>query len=239
MLSRHVFYQRWQDTVNLTHHLEQSNRNFRFFIDFWKILWKSLRFQLASEAISVRNCGIIFLLMSIIEYNQSKAIASVLCPYLREGSPKTPYGWRPDRDAEYEELYQFFLSLGGRKALFERKRDYVVRSMIFGDGLFEATCHFIELAYTSSGGTITFWTGAGQFKEKGNYFGRAAILQIDITRVWDDISPFLEAVETRQAERQKEEQEVIAMFKRLRAQIPVNQSPNDSNSSTFFDEETG
>jgi len=138
--------------------------------------------------------------LSPLPHDESEKIAAVLCPYLASASPKTPYRWRDDRVAEYEEVYRLLQTFGGRKGFLESKRDFVIRSILPSPCWFKIASGFIELSGISPDGTATFWTGAGQIKEKGKYCGPKAFVQIHIIGIFDEIYPFLEKLDPKERE---------------------------------------
>ena len=129
-------------------------------------------------------------------YNQAKAIASLICPYLCSTSPKTPYRWRDDREEEFNQVYQLLQTFGVRKGFFESKRDYVMRTILTSRDWFEVAYPFIEFPHVFPDGSKAFWTGAGQYKKKGSYIGPAAFVQINTTKIWDEISPLLQKIDS-------------------------------------------
>jgi hypothetical protein len=146
--------------------------------------------------------------MSFSNYNESKAIAALLCPLLRARSPKTPFRCLAAEDDEmFSIAFKTLEMMGVRKRLFQSGRNYVIESILFSEFCFESARSIIELHSTAP--SQGAWTGGGEFKETSasestmmlgaiyDAFGKEppgpnALLQIDITRVWNEISPLLE-----------------------------------------------
>ena len=187
--------------------------------------------------------------MSFGDYNESKAIAALLCPLLRARSPKTPFRClAADDDVMFSTTYKTLQIEGGRKSLFQSRRDYVLNSILRSEFWFAISHPIIELHCASVDGG--FWTGGGEFKEisadeglallDGIYdaFGKKrreppgpnALVQIDITRVWTDISPLLEDAATKLAAKREADDKLRDMLLKARAQgtgnVPSDE-PND------------
>ena len=150
------------------------------------------------------------------KHDQSVAIASILCPLCLKKSPKTPYT-NVQRDAKVDFLYQLIQTMGDRKALLESKRTYVTRWCLHDARGFSMVAKFgVELRCRYANGTSLYWRGTGALKSKsaedalklaqsmrdcgfdsGNHDGDGTDFQIDITRIWDVIAPYLEKPSSR------------------------------------------
>ena len=73
--------------------------------------------------------------MSFSSHDKSKEIAAILCPYLRDKSPKTPFRVLTSGDDElFATVYRDLLTVGGRKGLFESRKDFVVTVLLHNEG---------------------------------------------------------------------------------------------------------
>jgi hypothetical protein len=166
--------------------------------------------------------------MSFSSHDKSKEIAAILCPYLRDKSPKTPFRvLASDDDELFASVYRDLLTAGGRKGLFESRNDFVMTVLLHNEGWFHVGHDIIELRCREP--NSGFWTGAGEFKTTsadvsaalGRMFGAAgqggltpgpdALFQIDITRVWSEVCHLLENRDPaeREAERQLQQRAAI------------------------------
>jgi hypothetical protein len=144
------------------------------------------------------------LLSNDVFYNQAKAIASLLCPYLRGRSPKTPYRCVIETEAEVREVYNTRKIFCGRKGIFQTKREFIAQSMLLSEPDFVSSAGSIELRHVLPDGSEAYWNGKGAKKnfssaavaESGRMFGTHsggdALAQVDISRVWSEISPLLD-----------------------------------------------
>jgi len=115
--------------------------------------------------------------------------------------------------------------IGVRKGFFQSRRSYVIESLLFREVCFEAAHPIIELHTTSP--SKGAWTGAGEFKEtsasEGMMLnpifdavgmappGASALIEIDVSAVWTQISPFLEKLDPaeRGAERHRQQMAIL------------------------------
>jgi len=181
------------------------------------------------------------------DHNQSKAIAAVLCPLLRARSPKTPFRClAADDDEMFSTAFKTLRMMGVRKRVFQSGRNYVIESILFSEFCFETAQSIIELRSTAPSQGV--WTGGGEFKDTSadestmmlgaiyGAFGKqspgpSALLQIDITRVWNDISPFLEDGAAKLAARREEDDKLRDMVLKLRAQATGQLPPDQPQNS--------
>jgi hypothetical protein len=180
--------------------------------------------------------------MLFSNHNESKAIAALLCPLLRARSPKIRFRClAADDDEVFSTAFKTLQMMGGRKGLFQSRRNYVIDSILLSEFWFALSHPIIELHCTSV--DEGFWTGAGEFKEisaseglvLGGIFdafgkqppGPNALVQIDITRVWNDISPMLEDAATKLAAKREADDKLREMMLKARAQATGHSPPDE------------
>jgi hypothetical protein len=181
-------------------------------------------------------------MMSFSDFNESKAIAALLCPLLRARSPKTPFRCLAgDDDEMFSHAFITLQAMGVRKRLLQSRRNYVIESILFSEFCFEVARSIIELHFSAQ--SEGAWTGGGEFKDTSESessmtlgaiygaFGKkppgpGALLQIDITKVWNNISPFLENPATKLAAKRQADDKMRAELLKLRAQA-TGQLPPD------------
>ncbi len=181
--------------------------------------------------------------MLFSDHNESKAIAAFLCPLLRARSPKTPFRClAADDDEMFSTAFKTLQFMGVRKRFFQSERNYVIESILFSEFCFEISRSIIELH--SSAQIDGAWTGGGEFKDTsaeesamitGTIYGAfgkrprgpSALLQIDITRVWDDISPFLEDSAAKLAAKREADDKLRQMMLKARAQATGHLPPDE------------
>jgi hypothetical protein len=165
--------------------------------------------------------------MSSGSYDKSKEIAAILCPHLRDKSPKTPFRvLAGDDDELFASVYRDLQRAGGRKALFESRNHFVMTALLHNEVWFHVGRAIIELR--SGEPNSGFWTGAGEFKttsaevgaELGRMFeaagygsptGPDGLFQIDITRVWGELSHLLEDRDPAERESEQRRQQLAAL----------------------------
>src|SRR5438046_1314405 len=130
-------------------------------------------------------------------HNQSRGIASLVCPLLRSKSRRVRFRCTAkDNDTLFDTAYRLLQMFGAKKGVFQTMRNHVINSILFSEDSFEIAHQFIELRSLSPKG---FWTGSRMFKESsvqdaellGEMFaklgketlapGPDALVQIDIT----------------------------------------------------------
>jgi hypothetical protein len=164
--------------------------------------------------------------MSFSTHNQSQAIAALLCPLLRAKSPRVPFRClAADDDEMFHTGAQTLRVMGVRKGLFQSRRNYVIESILFDEFCFEAAHPIIELSTVSP--SKGAWTGAGEFKETSaseammldaifDAVGMAppgpdALVQIDVSAIWTQISPFLERLDPAERAAERHRQQMAAL----------------------------
>jgi hypothetical protein len=146
-------------------------------------------------------------------HNQSEAIATILCPLIRAFSPKVAIrNVMVDDSERVPFLYGVIRSVGGRKPFLMGKKEFVTTWCLFREvGFFMFACSTIELRCRYADGSARYWSGAGVAKSRGTedyaeqnraaraagvaffgYDGDGTDFQVDITNIWDQISPYLE-----------------------------------------------
>jgi hypothetical protein len=166
--------------------------------------------------------------MLFSNHNQAGAIASLVCPYLRAKSSKTPIRRIAEPNDElFHNAYRLLQQFGGRKGFFQTECNHVIDSIRLSEHWFYCMHPIIELRSVSP--KEAFWTGAGVFKENSateatllsEVFaavgksslapGPAAIVQIDITAIWNEIYSLLEKLDPaeRNAENQRQQQAAL------------------------------
>jgi hypothetical protein len=145
--------------------------------------------------------------MNPSDHNQSAAIASLLCPLLRQNSVNVPIQCLVGlNDSLLDDACRGLNALGLRKRFFENKRSFVLRSILLSKECFQVFSPMVELYCKAPVEGV--WWGSGAFKEQTPTdpalfdeiirsarlapIGPSAVVRIDITRVWDQVSPFLE-----------------------------------------------
>ena len=164
--------------------------------------------------------------MSFSTHNQSKAIAALLSPLLRARSPKVPFRClAADDDDMFYTAVQTLQMMGVRKRLFQSRRSYVIESLLFREFCFEAAHPIIELHATSPSNGA--WTGSGEFKETSASEGMmlnpifdtmgmappgpSALIEIDVSTIWTQISPFLEKLDPAERAAERHRQQMAAL----------------------------
>jgi hypothetical protein len=164
--------------------------------------------------------------MSLSDYNQSKAIAALMCPLLRSRSPKVPFRClAADSDEMFHTAVQMLQLLGVRKGFFQSRRKYVIESLLFTEYCFETAHSILELDTTVP--IKGAWTGAGEFKETSASdgmmlssvfdavgmapMGPSALIEIDISAIWPQISPLLERQDPTERAAERHRQQMAAL----------------------------
>jgi len=131
-----------------------------------------------------------------------------------------------DDDELFADVYRDLRIAGGRKGLFESRNHFVMTALLHNEGWFHVSCAIIELSCSDP--NTGFWTGAGEFKTTsaelgaelsrmfesagyGRHGGPDALFQIDITRVWGDLSHLLENRDPAERESERRRQELAAL----------------------------
>lgn len=112
-----------------------------------------------------------------------------------------------------------------RKGFFQSRRNYVIESLLFIDFCFETAHPIIELRTTTPNKGV--WTGSGEFKETsasddlmiGSIFdgmgmdtmGPSALIEIDVSAIWPQISPFLESLDATERASERHRQSMAAL----------------------------
>ena len=115
--------------------------------------------------------------------------------------------------------------MGVRKGFFQSRRNYVIESLLFIEFCFETAHPIIELhATTPNKGA---WTGSGEFKETSASeglmvnsifdavgmvpMGPSALIGIDVSAIWPQISPFLESRDATERASKRHRQSMAAL----------------------------
>jgi len=139
--------------------------------------------------------------------NNSKEIAFIICPLLRANSSRIKIKPLASQDdALFDDAYNILEISGMRKGFFQSKMNYVIDTILSTEHCFVATHKFVELRSTFPG--EAYWDGGGTWKScpaslsyeiartfpgiGGSALGPDALLQIDITDIWKDISSLLQ-----------------------------------------------
>jgi len=137
-------------------------------------------------------------------HDQRKAIAFLLCPYLRAISPKKPYRCIVENEAKIREIYEEGMTGRRRKRLFQSKRGFIADAMVLYETNFVMMARLIELRQVLPDESEVYWMGTGEKKffssaavaESGRMFGTHsggdALVQVDISAIWTEISPLLD-----------------------------------------------
>ena len=165
--------------------------------------------------------------MLFSNHDQSKAIATLLCPLMRNRSPKVSFRWLAASDDHlFHSAVQTLQMLGVRKRFFQSKRNYVIESLLFFEVCFETAHPIIELHTTAP--RKGAWTGSGQFKEvsardgmmlsKSLYdalgvpqSGPTALIEIDVSEIWLQIAPLLESLDATERAAQRERERIAGI----------------------------
>jgi len=137
-------------------------------------------------------------------HDQSESIAQIICPYWRASSRQIVAECIIQTSERLEEVCRILAISEGRKGLFESKKAYVLRSYLQSEAAFAAFANGVELLCRFDGGKLRHWTGRGVRKQissaghvqlsklRGDLPEGDAKIQIDITRIWEKLSPLLE-----------------------------------------------
>ncbi len=148
------------------------------------------------------------------EHNQVESIARIVCGYCLAN--RSLFGNHPYRELfpttqRVEKSYEFLYLWGGRKRFTEPKKSALLRAHLFTVEFFQIVAPNIELMCRFNGGVVRYWNGKGARKnvciedmaEKwqmieevmGGGGNQSPFMeyQVDITNIWNEISPYLES----------------------------------------------
>lgn len=144
--------------------------------------------------------------------DQSASISRIVCSYCLANSPKTPHKCISGTEARVDMLYSFVKMTGpGRRAIFESKRAYITRFYLHLAENFQLVASGVELLCRYTDGSVRYWNGKGERKLHSSASAAKTYselqkmgvsvpellggtdFQVDITAIWGEISPYLEA----------------------------------------------
>jgi len=147
------------------------------------------------------------------EHDQVANIARIVCRYClanRGLFTAHPYKEMFPTTQKIEKTYQFLYLMGGRKRFTEPKQSALLRGHLFTPDFFQIVASNIELMCRFNGGIVKYWNGKGARKDmcieamaEGSKMLEELGLdgapnpfmeyQVDITNIWNEISPYLES----------------------------------------------
>ena len=144
------------------------------------------------------------------EHDQVANISRIVCRYClanRGLFTAHPYKELFPTPQRIEKSYQLIYLMGGRKRFTEPKISAIMRGYLFTPEVFQVVAPSIELMCKFKSGVVGYWNGKGVRKSMciddslkiHEELGVAGNLspfmeyQVDITNIWNEISPYLES----------------------------------------------
>jgi hypothetical protein len=148
------------------------------------------------------------------QHNQVESIARFVCNYCLAN--RSLFGTPPYRELfptteRVEKSYQFLYMWGGRRRFTEPKKSALLRAHLFTIEYFQMVAPNIELMCRFKDGVVRYWNGNGTRKDVciedmaerwqmiddmiGGGTNQIPFMeyQVDITNIWNEISPYLES----------------------------------------------